>query len=99
MKEIYENYEGLYDKYLNSEFEGLEVDERLLCIQMAIDNACELLEKLVDCAQESLECLKAEDTGGKKAKDAAEFTIGKIGADIGEEKGQLDIIAKIFGNK
>ena len=94
MKEIYDNYEGVYAKYADSVFEELNVDERLLCIQMAMDNACELLEKLVDCASESLESAKKKEKGGKKA----EFSVGKIGADIGEEVSQGDVIARIFGN-
>jgi len=97
MKEIYDNYEGVYEKYADSVFEELNVDERLLCIQMAMDNACELLEKLVDCAKESLESAKEKEKkekGGKKA----EFSVGRIGADIGEEVSQGDVIARIFGN-
>ena len=100
MKEKYEVYEDLYEKLLDGRYddEGLNVDERLMYIQLALDNICELLEKLVDCAKE-------EEKEGKKGKkkggdvDAAEFSITKIGADIGEEKEQADIIARIFGNR
>lgn len=84
-------YEGLCHEAYEAAYGKAELEERLACIQFALENACELLEKLVDCA--------LEEHKVKEGKEGApQFRIGKIGADIGDEKKQRDSIAKIFGN-
>ncbi|MDR2183185.1 MAG: hypothetical protein LBE55_03330 [Clostridiales bacterium] len=77
-------YENLYDRAYDQTYAAMDLDERLADIQVSLDNICELLEGLVQ---------------SKKQKKEAGFKPMKIGADIGEEKSQMDIIAKIFGNK
>jgi len=68
------------------------VEEGLDDIKTALDCICELLERFLEREEEVKEKEKEE------AK-AAEFRPAKIGADIGEEKSQMDVIAKIFGNQ
>ena len=96
MKEKYDLYDELFDKrYVDDSYDGIELGERLMYLQLALDNVCELLEELVNCTKEE----KKEEVRKKEEQEKSAFKLGKIGADIGEEKGQLDIIAKIFGNK
>ena len=92
--DVYEGlYEDIYDKAhaYEAAYGEADLEERLAYIQFALENACELLEKLVDCALEERKV--KEDKRGK-----SQFRVGKIGADIGEEKRQRDSIARIFGN-
>ena len=96
--EGFDKYEGLFDQYPDAALEDINVDERLLCIHMAIENACELLEKLVECAKDNLKEVKKEGKE-KKEKKLPKFVPGKIGTDVCEENSQQDVIARIFGNK
>ena len=80
-----EGYEGFVGVY---EVDGLE--ERLAYIQNGVENVCEILERILECFAEERE---------KELKKGDEFRLGKIGADIGEEMVQEDVIAKIFGNR
>jgi len=66
------------------ELEAGHVEERLFCIQMAIEEVCNLLQTLVEHAKEN--------------RESAKFAPAKIGADIGEGGNQDDMVAKIFGN-
>ncbi|MCL2376288.1 MAG: hypothetical protein FWC76_02715 [Defluviitaleaceae bacterium] len=92
MKENYEMYEDLYERFCSRMYEEMDLDEKLTEFQEAFDNACELLEKLLDRLDEG-------EKKEKKEAEAAGFRLAKVGADIGEEKSQMDVIAKIFGNK
>jgi len=75
-----------------TDFEELNMEERLYYIQMAMESACELLEKLLECEME-----KAKERTEKEDEAAPAFEIGKVGVDIGEAKVN-DEIARIFGN-
>jgi len=100
MKEYFEEFDGieLFDDVMEGADE-MVVEERLAYIQLALDNACDLLQRLVECALEKAAEEKAEKKAEAKSK-AAEFKIGKLGADLGQskEKAQQDCIARIFGN-
>jgi len=88
----YEEYDGevyggvLYDGALVMK----ETDERLEDLQTAIDGVCEMLERV-------LERLAVFEKGVEKEKESG-FRLAKVGADIGEEVGRMDEIARIFGN-
>jgi len=79
------------DERMMLDEQGVGIEVRLYCIQTAIEDVCELLENLVECAKEGREAAKAKE-------DVAKFVPGKIGADIGEENVQEDVVARIFGN-
>jgi len=80
----------------NYVYYGLE--EGLEDIRASLDCVCELLEKILVKIVVKEEEMEKEV---KEAKEEAGFRLAKIGADIGEpqEKGQMDVIARIFGNE
>jgi len=90
-------YEALYDKLYDKAYGVMDTDERLAEISASLDSICELLERFLDKLTEE----KKEDKEKKSKHDVDEsgFRLAKIGADIGEEKSQMDVIAKIFGNQ
>jgi len=101
MRGSYEDFDELYDDVMDGGLDEMNVEERMAYIQMALDNACELLQRLVDCAADKLaEEKKQQAEKQDKEEQPAVFKIGKIGADMAacEEKAQQDYIAKIFGN-
>jgi len=89
-----QGYESLYDKLYDKAYAAANADERLADICNALDSICELLEKLFEVVKEK----EAEEKKEGKEEEAG-FRLAKIGADIGEEKGQMDVIARIFGNQ
>ena len=91
MKENYEMYEDLYEKLYGGVYEDIGLEDKLIQLQDSLDVACELLERLLSKLAEG-------EKKEKKEAGAAGFRLAKVGADIGEEKEQMDVIAKIFGN-
>ena len=92
MKEKYEDY-GAY----NGAYYVTEAAEKLDDIKDVLEEMCELLEKcLCKLVEGEKERKEAKE---EKKEEAAKFKPVKIGADIGGEKNQMDIIARIFGNK
>jgi len=79
---------------MKENYEIYAVEESLDDIKTALDCICELLEKFLERGEE----VKEKEKEKAKTK-AAEFRPAKIGAEIGEEKSQMDVIAKIFGNQ
>ena len=101
MAKSYDNYE-VYEvvEAAREIFGGVNLEERLENFQLSLDGICELLEGLLESqAKEAKEEEEKKEAKAKEAKAKKEYMPAfKIGADIGEEKKQLDVIAKIFGN-
>jgi len=82
MKKNYEDYDGYVEKYY----------DQMTLSAIDLEDKLEDIQATLDGICEVLEKLV------KERKERAEFRPVKIGADIGEEKEQMDVIAKIFGN-
>ena len=90
VKEDYGIYEDIYAKLYEDKHEEVELSERLMYINIALDSIHELLEKFLN------KFFEGKQKG--KSAEAPEPKFTKIGADIGCKHTQMDVIAKIFGN-
>ena len=81
-----DDYESLHEAVYGLGYDEGDLAEKIEKISMSLEAVCEILEKLLD----------ASDAAKEKIQD--NLPAFKIGADIGGELKQEDLIAKIFGN-